>query len=88
MPTYSYKCDKHGEFDVFFTSFSKAEPFMESHACPKCLEYVKTAGEFSFRSPRAIERTLEPHFYGPSRGYNKPSPAGRHSYKLISAEGN
>jgi hypothetical protein len=88
LPTYSYKCSKHGTFDVFFTSFSKAEPFINGHSCPECLKDVKIEGEFVFKSPRAIEMTLEPHFYGSPLGYAKPSPAGRHSYKLISAEGN
>ena len=72
--TYEYRCPEGHEFEIFFRSFSEAEPHESSAMC-QC-------GEEAQRIPST---PLEAHLYGNPAGYSKPSPTKRHSTKLVSA---
>lgn len=71
--TYEYRCANHHEFELFFKSFSAAEPHEKETKCD--------CGEVAKRVPSL---SLEAHLYGNPSGYSKPSPTKRYSTKLVS----
>lgn len=73
MPLHEFRCSNNHITEKLFTNFSSAEGV----DCIDC----KSCAEVGYKIPSV---PYAAHFHGNPDGYNRPSPAKRHTYKTVS----